>query len=186
MGPAWQWTDLNRRLKPKDLISRRALLTMALAVGCAKRGDVLPDFRGFLDDLPRHTAGRVPFEPSRLEGRVVLITFLATWCFPCLTELVVLQRLERDHGGRGFSNVLVGMDLEGKMVLAPFAEVYKLSAPLVIADERIRSGESAFGRIRELPTRLLFGRSGKLILAYSGVSKYEELDRAVTLEISRT
>ena len=171
----------------QGLISRQGVLLAGLTAACTRHAQVaLADFRTFMDALPRQTAGVIPFEPRKLEGRVVLVTFLATWCFPCLTELVVLNRLERDRGEQGFTNVLVGMDLEGRAVLDPFAEAYKLSAPLLIADDRIRSGESVFGRIRELPTRLLFGRSGKLVLGYSGVSKYEDLERVVAQEISQS
>ncbi|MBL8915389.1 MAG: TlpA family protein disulfide reductase [Archangium sp.] len=154
--------------------------------GCVKSNDAtLNDFRTFMNDLPKQTAGRIPFEPWKLEGRVVLVTFLATWCFPCLTELVVLKRLESDHGEKGFSNIMVGMDLEGRQVLDPFAEGYKLTSPLVVADDRIRAGNTAFGRIRELPTRILFARSGKPVIGYTGVSKYEDLDRIVAAEVGK-
>ncbi len=166
------------------LITRRSVLLASMSMGCVKASSSLnADIHSFLAALPRETAGRVPFEPQQLEGKVVLITFLATWCFPCLTEMVVLKRLQRDHEEKGFRNVIVGMDLEGRAVLEPFAESYRLTAPVVIADDVIRSGESVFGRIRELPTRLLFARNGKLVVGYSGVSKYEDLERLVASEV---
>lgn len=169
------------------MISRRGLLLATLAAGCTKHRDAaLADFRTFMSALPRQTAGKVPFEPWKLEGKVVLVTFIATWCFPCLTELVVINRLERDHSAKGFSNVLVGMDLEGRAVLEPFAEGYDLEVPLLIGDDRIRSGETVFGRIRELPSRILFGRSGEVVVGFSGVSRYEDLERLVASEVSKS
>lgn len=36
-----------------------------------------------------------------LRGKVVLVNLWATWCPPCLRELPVLDRLQRDHAGRG-------------------------------------------------------------------------------------
>lgn len=169
------------------MISRRNVLLAALASGCTKNPDAAKvDFGTFMAALPMKTAGRIPFEPWTLEGRVVLVTFLATWCFPCLAELVVLERLARDHGEKGFSNVLVGMDLEGRQVLDPFAEGYKLTAPLLVADDRLRSGDTVFGRIRELPSRVLFARSGEVVVGYSGVSKYEDLDRLVAAEVRKS
>ena len=169
------------------MISRRNLLWAALASGCTRNpAATLGDFRTFMNALPRQTAGTVPFEPWKLEGKVVLVTFLATWCFPCLTELVVINRLERDHGPQGFANILVGMDLEGRAVLDPFAEGYHLTMPLIVGDDRIRSGETVFGRIRELPSRILFGRSGALVVGFAGVSRYEDLERLVASEVSKT
>lgn len=168
------------------MISRRGLLLASLATGCARNRDAaLVDFRTFMNALPSQTAGRVPFEPWKLEGKVVLLTFIATWCFPCLTELVVINRLERDHAAQGFANVLVGMDLEGRAVLEPFAEGYHLTVPLLIGDDRIRSGETVFGRIRELPSRILFARSGEVVVGFAGVSKYEDLARLVASEVSK-
>lgn len=169
------------------MISRRELLLGSLSVAaCARNPDAtLADFRTFMNALPRETAGFVKFEPWKLEGKVVLVTFLATWCFPCLAELVVLSRLARDHGEAGFANVLVGMDLEGRAVLDPFAAGYKLTDPLLVADDRLRSGETVFGHIRELPSRVLFARSGATVVGYAGVSKYEDLERLVASEVSK-
>lgn len=169
------------------MITRRELLLASLAAGCARNRDAaLADFRTFMSALPRQTAGKVPFEPWALEGKVVLLTFIATWCFPCLTELRVVKRLEETLGPRGFANVLIGMDLEGRAVLEPFAEGYALEVPLIIGDDRIRSGETVFGRIRELPSRILFGRGGELVVGFAGVAKYEDLERLVASEVSKS
>lgn len=168
------------------MISRRGLLLGSLASACARDpASTRADFRTFMNALPRDWAGAVPFEPQTLEGKVVLVTFIATWCFPCLTELRVLSKLQADHAAQGFANVLVGMDLEGHEVLDPFVDGYQLDYPLVVADDRIRSGETVFGRIRELPSRVLFSRAGKPVIGYAGVSTYEELEHAVVSELSK-
>ncbi len=161
------------------MISRRGVLMGALASGCVRNSPRPDFFFNFMGDLPRESASSVPFEPEKLYGRVVMVTFVATWCFPCLTELVVLQRLQRDYGERGYSNVLVGMDLEGREVLEPFAEGYKLDMPVLIGDDRLRAGETVFGRIRELPSRVLFSRSGEIAVNYSGVATWESLEGVV-------
>ncbi len=166
------------------MISRRAVMLAALASGCAKRVAPEKQLATFVADLPMQTAGTVPFEPWTLEGKVVLITFIATWCFPCIADLVVLQRLERDYGEKGFTNVLVGMDLEGRAVLDPFAQGYKLTFPLLVADDRIRAGDTSFGRIRELPTRVLFARNGEAAIGYTGVSTWDDLNRIVSKLVS--
>jgi thiol-disulfide isomerase/thioredoxin len=170
------------------VISRRNVLlaSASLAAGCARSNEAtLADFRTFMNDLPHQTAGKIPFEPWKLEGKVVLVTFLATWCFPCLAELAVLSRLEADHGEKGFANLLVGMDLEGRAVLDVFAEGYQLKWPLIVADDRVRAGETMFGKIRELPSRVLFARSGAVVVGYAGISKYEDLARLVASEVSK-
>ena len=164
-------------------VSRRLVLGALLAAGCPRAEPEPPKWRSWAAYLPRDVAGQVPFEPEAMDGQVVLVTFIATWCFPCLAEFAVLSRLDRDFAARGFRNVLVGMDLDGHKTLDPFARGYELAWPLVVADERLLSGDSLFGRVRELPSRLLFGRDGKLVLGYSGVAAYEDLAKAVAAAI---
>lgn len=166
-------------------LSRRLVLAALAVQACTRRTPELPGLATYLNALPLEVAGAVPLEPASLQGRVVLVTFIATWCFPCLAELAVLRRLDRDFGARGFSNVLVGMDLEGRKVLEPFAQGYQLAWPLVVADDRLRSGETPFGRIRELPSRILFGREGTPVLGYSGVGAYEDLAKVVQAELEK-
>jgi thiol-disulfide isomerase/thioredoxin len=172
------------------VISRRAVLSaggaLALARCVGPRESGSPLLRTFADYLPRETANDVPFDPSRLEGRVVLITFIATWCFPCLTDLATLKHLERDWHDAGLTSLIIGMDLEGRLVLEPFARGYALTSPLLVATDAIRNGQTPFGRIRELPTRLLFGRDGALVTGFTGIAQYEDLERLVASEVSRT
>jgi len=166
----------------------RAALAVALAAallsGCAHGGvEGAPHLGTYASFLPLDVAGEVPFVPSQLKGKVVLITFIATWCFPCLTELGVLSELQAKYGDRGLVVVLVGMDLEGHQVLDPFAQGYQLEMPLVVGNDALRSGDTPFGRVRELPSRILFGREGQFIVGYSGVADPKKLEKLIQREL---
>jgi thiol-disulfide isomerase/thioredoxin len=155
-------------------------LLLALLGGCAHTGTSgLPHRDVFIGTLPQDVVGGAAFDRAALQGNVVLVTFVATWCFPCLTELATLDKLERDFGGKGFRQVVVGLDLEGRRVLEPFAAEYQLRYPILVGDDRLRSGQTPFGQIRELPARVLFDRRGDVIAAYSGVVSAVELERKV-------
>ena len=169
------------------MISRRELMLAGpvFLLGCAHGRGASPVLAAFVGNLPVETANGLPFSVSNLAGRVVLITFIATWCFPCVADLSIVKRLDALYRARGFSNVLVGMDLEGRRVLEPFAREYQLEAPLLVGEDRLRSGTTAFGLIRELPSRLLFGRDGALVVAFSGVASYQDLARLVEVELGR-
>ena len=145
-------------------------MALAAASGCAINPFPHP-LRPALNGLA--PVGEVPL--PRLEGKVVLVKFLATWCLPCLTELEAVEALQRQYGGNDFTVVAVGMDNEGARVLDPFARHYQLPFPLVLPDEAIRTGNSPFGRISALPTTFLLDRDGKVVLAYEGVAAPESL-----------
>lgn len=169
------------------MISRRGLLLASplVLVGCHPR--VPARFLGeFAAGLPRETATGAVFPAERVRGKVVLVTFIATWCFPCLAELVTVEKLQALYQPQGLEVLLVGMDLEGREVLAPFANQYQLRAPLLVADDRLRSGATAFGQIRELPSHVLFGRDGAVVAAFAGVARYHELERLVLAELARS
>jgi thiol-disulfide isomerase/thioredoxin len=157
----------------------RAVVLAVLGFGCAHTSTGLPHRDIFVGTLPQDVVGAVPFDRAQLNGNVVLVTFIATWCFPCLTDLASLDKLEKSFGTKGFRQVLVGMDLEGRKVLEPFAAEYQLAYPILVGDARLRSGQTPFGTIRELPARVLFDRSGQVIAAYSGVVAPSELERKV-------
>lgn len=148
-----------------------ALLLLAALAGCAHQQVVPPVRAGSAAfALPRDHAGPVPWDPAEVQGRVLAVIFIATWCFPCLTELGVMETLQRELGPRGLVTVAVGMDLEGHRVLDPFAIATGGEVPVVVADEALRRGDSPYGPLRELPARFLFARDGKLLKAWTGAS----------------
>jgi len=157
----------------------RSVLSLLMLCACAHSGTGLPHRDVFVGTLPQDVVGAVRFDRAALSGSVVLVTFIATWCFPCLADLASLDNLERKFATKGFTQVLVGLDLEGRRVLEPFAAQYALRYPLLVGDDRLRSGSTPFGPIRELPSRVLFDRSGQVIAAYSGVVSPAELERKV-------
>lgn len=134
---------------------------------------------GFLGALELPAVGPVRYVPAELRGQVVLVTFFATWCFPCMAEIPTLEALQRDYGPRGFRVVAVGMDLEGRRVLEPFAEHYALNYPVLLADERIIEGQSVFGPIRSLPTAVVLDREGRAVAGWQVVAGHEEMAKAI-------
>lgn len=127
--------------------------------------------------LPLASGGT--FQPQSCEGQVLLVYFMSTWCFPCLGELPVLAKLQKEQADQGFRVIAVGMDLEGARTLSPFEEDQKLPFPILIANERMISGQSAFGPIRGLPSTVVFDRRGKVIAAYNGLAENQKLSQLI-------
>jgi peroxiredoxin len=134
---------------------------------------------GFLGARALPGVGPQRAAATNLSGRVVLVNFFATWCFPCVAELPTLEALQRDYGPQGLQVVGVGMDLEGAQVLAPFADHYELRYPVLVADERILSGQSHFGTIVALPTSFILDRQGRVVAAWQGLAGHEDVAKAI-------
>ncbi len=65
--------------------------------------------------------GRI-IDLQSLRGKVVLLSFWATWCPPCRRELPRLERLLQILGSRDVEVVAVSVDREGKSAVSAFLE----------------------------------------------------------------
>jgi thiol-disulfide isomerase/thioredoxin len=155
-------------------------VSLVLVLAACAHVPVTPTVQEAIGALPFDVVGE--YLPARAFGRVTVVTFIATWCFPCLVDLPVLTKLKKDHP-EDLEVVLVGMDLEGRKVLEPFASMNELGLPLIVANDRVRAGETPFGQIKQLPTRFIFRRDGTLSFAYAGVAEPKALIDAVEREL---
>lgn len=155
------------------------LLLSLLLLACGGTPE-RPTRRGHLQALAAlPLVAPAPYGTTPLQGQVVLVSFIASWCVPCLAQLPRMGTMQRELGAQGLRTIAVGMDLEGEELLAPFAEYHALPFPLVLPDDRIRSGESPFGRVGALPTFFLFDRQGELLGAWEGMADPGGLERTV-------
>jgi peroxiredoxin len=148
------------------------LLALALLAGCKH----VPD-PGPVPELRLMTVDGAPFALSSLRGKVVLVGFFATWCFPCVAETEVLQQFARAHPDAAV--VQVGLDREGVQVLKPFRDQFEVRYPVLVADDETRDGRGDFGVIRELPTTFVIDRDGHVQAAFTGVPDATKLDQAL-------
>jgi thiol-disulfide isomerase/thioredoxin len=163
---------------------RRAALALSLVwlglAGCR----MVPEEPGavgtpHLRALSLPWVGPTPHDWRRLQGQVVLVAFFATWNFPSLAEIPSLEALQREYGPRGFQVVSVGLDLQGAKVLVPFADYYRPSFPVLVANPRMIEGQSPYGIIPALPATFLLDTEGRVAGAWQGVARHKEVARAV-------
>ena len=110
-----------------------------------------------------------PVSLGDYRGRVILVNFFATWCFPCLGELPMLQELDRRRRADGLQVVGIGLDREGPLVLGPFRSFYKIDYPILVGGDRFADPGAPFAPVRVLPTTILLGRDGRPLARWEGV-----------------
>ncbi len=76
--------------------------------------------------LPNLAGGETAL--SDFAGRWVILTFWATWCGPCRSEMPSMERLHRQKGESGV--VILGVSIDSnRKPLGPFVEKYGLTFP---------------------------------------------------------
>jgi cytochrome c biogenesis protein CcmG, thiol:disulfide interchange protein DsbE len=132
-----------------------ALLIWKVAQGSGKEaaiGKPAPDFS--LERLDR--AGTLQL--SSLRGKVVVLNFWASWCFPCKQEAPALAAASKRWGDRV---VVLGVDVNDFQGEARrFARKYGLTYPLVHDNRNVTSPK--YG-LTGLPETFFIDRRGKVV-----------------------
>jgi len=106
-----------------------------------------------------HTLDGKQIALNDLRGKVVIVTFWATWCDPCREELPLLSRYASEHAQDGL--VVLGFSLDEPDNLS---QVHKIASTLsfpvgLLGDPHV----PGYGRIWHLPVSFTIDRDGTLI-----------------------
>lgn len=113
-------------------------------------------------------------------GQIVLLTFFATWCAPCLEEMPRLNDLVTGPDAVPDLTVLaVSLDPNPKTVVPQMIEFHRLAYPVLLADEEMLRGRGPFGPLNAIPVAYLIDREGRYADAFFGITPIEHLRRRV-------
>jgi peroxiredoxin len=118
------------------------------------------------------------FDLAAQKGKVILLSFWATWCGPCKVEIPWFVDLQSRYGSRGF--VVVGVSVDDSVSeLRPFVERMKMNYPVVLGDGRDDLKEEAYGPMWGIPTAFVIGRDGRICRKHMGMASPEELEQEI-------
>jgi len=94
-----------------------------------------------------------------LLGRVVILTFWATWCGPCRTELPLLSAYATQHAAEGLT--VLGLTLDAP---ADFDKVKRAARDFSFPVGFVANSElPGYGRIWHIPVNFTIDRRGTLV-----------------------
>lgn len=98
-------------------------------------------------------------------GKVLLISFFATWCPPCIEEISTFIELQTNYEGDGFSVVALSVDQGGSEAVATLVEKKNINYPVLMADEETME---SFGGVYGVPVSFLVNMEGNVVKKYPG------------------
>jgi peroxiredoxin len=115
-------------------------------------------------------------ESSSFKGKVLLLTFFATWCPPCAQEVPVLNQLHEENKTSGFSVVGLSVDQQGPSVVSKFMKKKDIQYPVLMAEAKTTSD---FGGVYGIPVAFLVNKSGNVVKKYTGYVQHTILEKDV-------
>lgn len=97
---------------------------------------------------------------SDFRGRLVLLTFWATWCAPCREEMPAMQSLWKRYQDQGFSLLAVNIEINNQKQVRRFVKKYMLDFPILL--DRETTVRKRY-EIEGLPTSYLIDRQGRFL-----------------------
>ncbi|MGH9830307.1 MAG: TlpA disulfide reductase family protein, partial [Blastocatellia bacterium] len=106
-----------------------------------------------------------PISTAEWKGKVVLVTFWATWCPPCREEIPMLIGLESRYKDR-LQIVGVSLDDDPPSEVKQFVQKEGINYPVVMATRKI---VAEFGGVPALPTSFVVNQDGNVVQKHVGL-----------------
>lgn len=131
------------------------------------RGDLAPDYVGKTYDGERVLL-------SAYAGKVVVVSYWATWCGPCRKELPLLEGIQQVAGKERLQVIAVNIE-----ALDTYRRVARRmsSLQMTVAHDSNSEGSKAYG-VKGIPHMVIIGKNGRIVRVNRGYSE-EGVDRAI-------
>ena len=105
---------------------------------------------------------------SKMEDKVILINFWATWCGPCRMEIPEFNQLYNSYHEKGLEILGISVS-DNKKQLKNFAKSFTVDYPLLYGSARdLNKIMKDYGGVYAVPSTFLVGKKGSIIWKYPG------------------
>lgn len=156
-----------------------ATFATVVMLACAPARAAAPNAGDAAPDVVGHTLGGSPVKLSDLRGKVVVVSFWATWCGYCLKELPILEGIQK-LAGKQHNVQVIAVNTEDRDTFRRLTRIMK-DFTLAMANDAGNNAQTAYG-VKGIPHLVIIGRDGVIIRVYRGYGE-EMLDR-ITKDIN--
>jgi len=171
MSPRRSVAHVRRRWLAGSLL---ALAGVASTFAAPKAGDTAPDFAG-------RTYDGDAISLTAYSGKVVVLSFWATWCGPCRKELPILEGIQQVAGKDRVQ--VVAINIEDRDTFRRIAPKMK-SLQMLVASDTAQQAQDSYG-VNGIPHMVIIGKSGRILRVHRGYSEagvddvVEDLNKAL-------
>ena len=116
-------------------------------------------------------------------GKVVVLNFWATWCFPCREEMPMLNKLAPEFRGKSVEFLAVSLDDSASQPKIPrFIEKKKISLPLFTGGTSKTLTQFELGNV--VPATVIFDRDGLPVFRILGEASRKDIASRVEWLVS--
>ena len=102
----------------------------------------------------------------------VLLSFWATWCKPCLEEMVEFNKIYEQYKDKGFSLLAISTDTEKSVAkVKPYIKSKEYKFPVVL-DTNSEVARKYYAQ--QMPYTVLLDKSGNIVYSHLGYMKGDE------------
>ena len=115
-------------------------------------------------------------DSKQLDGKVLLVTFFATWCPPCIQEIPSLVALQDSFKSKGFSVLAFSVDEGDLAPLYNLIDKFGINYPVLLAEPEIAR---SFGGVTGIPATFLVNGQGQILKKYMGYVSHDFLEEDI-------
>ncbi len=145
-------------------------------VSAPAEADELPTTPGLItaatipEQLPPFTLGNDRGKATSIgswQGRSLIINFWATWCAPCQREIPLLQAVQTDWAGRGYTVLGIAVDFPDQV--RSFAARHGIHYPLLVGEQDALDVAASLGvTTPAFPFTVFTDRRGRIVAVFLG------------------
>ena len=159
------------------VIAGRLTLALIFSAGALAASDIAspPERKAAPAFALQDASGRTT-KLADFAGKVTLIDFMATWCYPCERDVPCLSEAAARFKDDGFAVVGIALDTEdNRKQVASFVERTKPAYRILLTDE----ATTAAFKVEAVPLKVPIDRKGRIAATFPGAAEPEVFEAAV-------